>query len=314
MYHRPKFSIVVPCYNGRAVIQRSLTSILSQTFIEFECLIINDASTDNTLEVISSFTNDERIRVVSLVNNSGVHAARNKGIEQARGEFILFLDCDDELFVNALEVFNDYILNNPDGGLFFANYITPNGKISGLKVTESGFVSYSDLICLKLSRELKPSIPLIKTDIAKRFSFKAPNTDFIFYRYVMRETKTYCMTDVLGKYNIEDVEGAMHIVRKVPNVNRSILRAKALDAFLNDFKEDYLKYCPVLYSDYSYGVAIGFLLDWNIVGAYKSSFEAMYYSNFKLKYTILFIFSIIPISPALLRITFATKRFLMSSK
>ena len=91
----PTVSVVIPTYNREQLIGRSIKSVLSQTYQDFEIIIVDDGSTDNTEEVVSSF-NDERIRCVRHGTNKGEAAARNTGIKVARGEYIASQDSDDE--------------------------------------------------------------------------------------------------------------------------------------------------------------------------------------------------------------------------
>lgn len=90
-----KFSIIIPIYNSEKYIEKCISSILKQTYKNFEILIINDQSNDSSLNKISSF-NDERIKIINQLN-SGVSAARNNGLKNAIGEYILFVDSDDYL-------------------------------------------------------------------------------------------------------------------------------------------------------------------------------------------------------------------------
>ncbi len=94
------FSVIVPVYNKEVGIAASLHSILSQSYGDFELIIVDDGSTDHSLDVVNSFV-DDRIITVSQ-KNSGPSAARNKGISIAHGEWLLFLDADDELVPDAL--------------------------------------------------------------------------------------------------------------------------------------------------------------------------------------------------------------------
>lgn len=93
MSNFPRVSVVMPAYNSSKTIGIAIESLLGQTFINWELLIINDGSTDSTLDVIAKF-NDIRIRVVTQ-NNQGVAEARNVGLRLSRGEYIAFLDSDD---------------------------------------------------------------------------------------------------------------------------------------------------------------------------------------------------------------------------
>ena len=86
-------SVILPVYNGEKTIQRTVESVLHQTYSEFELIVINDGSQDNTLNILSNIA-DPRIKIVSYAN-AGVSASRNRGIALATGEFISFIDADD---------------------------------------------------------------------------------------------------------------------------------------------------------------------------------------------------------------------------
>ena len=102
MYNGPKVTIIVPTYNRPNLLPRAIKSILNQTFTDYEIIIVDDASTDHTPEVLSEF-NDPRIRSFRHKINKGQSAARNLGIYHARGEYIAFLDDDDECVPTRLE-------------------------------------------------------------------------------------------------------------------------------------------------------------------------------------------------------------------
>lgn len=104
------FSIVIPVYNGEKYIKRSITSILHQTYSNFEIVIVNDGSTDNSLLLCQKFANtDSRVKVISQ-NNCGSAKARRVGIENALGDYIMFVDVDDYLCQkNAIEIVEKYI-------------------------------------------------------------------------------------------------------------------------------------------------------------------------------------------------------------
>jgi glycosyltransferase involved in cell wall biosynthesis len=92
---KPTVSVITPAYNMERYISETINSVLSQTFTDFEYLIINDGSTDNTLEIAKSFAlKDSRIRIISQ-QNSGLAAACNTGIKNAQGEYVSFIDADD---------------------------------------------------------------------------------------------------------------------------------------------------------------------------------------------------------------------------
>ncbi len=99
---RPLVSVVIPVHNREDTIKRSIDSVLQQSYTNLELVIVDDGSTDHTLDIVYKYS-DTRIRVVELLKCGGANAARNKGILCARGEYIAFQDSDDEWLENKLE-------------------------------------------------------------------------------------------------------------------------------------------------------------------------------------------------------------------
>jgi glycosyltransferase involved in cell wall biosynthesis len=99
----PCVSVVIPTYNRVHVLGRAIKSVLAQSFPDFECIVVDDGSTDGTVEAVESFQ-DPRVRCVRLATNGGVSRARNEGIQVARGELVAFLDSDDEWLPRKLEL------------------------------------------------------------------------------------------------------------------------------------------------------------------------------------------------------------------
>jgi glycosyltransferase involved in cell wall biosynthesis len=126
----PFFSIVVPLYNKQKDIKQTLLSALSQTFRDFELIVINDGSTDGSEAEVVSIT-DERL-IYQKTENQGVSAARNLGIEKAKGNYIAFLDADDYWYPDHLETLKNLADIFPHAGAVAANYEFkhPNGTIT----------------------------------------------------------------------------------------------------------------------------------------------------------------------------------------
>jgi glycosyltransferase involved in cell wall biosynthesis len=138
----PIISIIIPAFNAEATIAKTIQSVLDQTFSEFEIIVIDDGSSDSTVDIVYQF-NEPRLRVLSFVN-AGLPASRNRGIKNSNSKYIAFLDADDlwtqdklaEQF-KALEnrpqaalaySWTDYIDEN-DNFLFSGNYISPQGDV-----------------------------------------------------------------------------------------------------------------------------------------------------------------------------------------
>ncbi len=99
----PKFSIILPIYNGELYLKNCIKSVLNQTFQDFELIIIDDGSTDSTLETCKLYAKkDNRIKLIHQ-ENAGLSGARNTGLDVAIGDYIIFIDCDDSIKHNLLE-------------------------------------------------------------------------------------------------------------------------------------------------------------------------------------------------------------------
>ncbi|MBD0294862.1 MAG: glycosyltransferase [Flavisolibacter sp.] len=107
-----KLSVIMPAYNAEKYIGEAITSVLEQSFAAFELIIINDGSTDKTKQIIKSF-NDERIVLINQ-ENQGLAAALNKGLAQAKAEYVVRFDADDICYKNRLERQYQFLSHNPD--------------------------------------------------------------------------------------------------------------------------------------------------------------------------------------------------------
>lgn len=142
----PSFSLVVPAYCMERYLDRCVESILSQTFSDFEVVLIDDGSTDATPEICDAWAKiDQRIRVFHT-KNKGLSAARNKGLSLARGEWVLFIDADDELEPCALACFSE-VSEDVDMITFGWSLIDEHGaKLSSYFPTISGVGTSADLV------------------------------------------------------------------------------------------------------------------------------------------------------------------------
>ena len=111
----PKISIIVPVYNVEEYLENCITSILNQTFKDFELILINDGSTDNSLEICEHYKDiDDRICIIDK-KNGGLSSARNAGLNIAKGEYIGFVDSDDYIHPQMYEIlYNEIVKNNAD--------------------------------------------------------------------------------------------------------------------------------------------------------------------------------------------------------
>ena len=144
-----KFSVVIPVYNVEHYLEDCLASVLDQTFEDWEAVCVNDGSTDGSAAVLDQYAQRDSRFVILAQPNGGLSAARNTGINAARGEYVLFLDGDDWLGPNALRTIAE-ALNGEDmlcfsGRRFFeeANTFNPADPLTE-KTYETGMAYYNE--------------------------------------------------------------------------------------------------------------------------------------------------------------------------
>jgi glycosyltransferase involved in cell wall biosynthesis len=138
----PIISVIIPAYNAERTILETIKSVQNQTFSDFEIVVINDGSTDRTLELLQN-VKDERLRVFSY-KNSGVAVARNRGISHSTGEFISFIDADDLWTPDKLDLQLAALRQHPEAGVAYSwtyfLYEQENSTVPGKPVFFEGNV------------------------------------------------------------------------------------------------------------------------------------------------------------------------------
>lgn len=163
-------SVIIPLYNKEKYVERTLNSVLSQTYDDYEIVVVDDGSTDNSLNIITQMSqkcNTEKIRLIKK-QNGGPSSARNRGVIEAKGEWIVFLDADDLLIPYALDYFYNLIRNNrPDIKYFICNYFEKKGELLHLysKSKRKGIVK--NKYFLEAARDLteRPGSAIIKKEL-----------------------------------------------------------------------------------------------------------------------------------------------------
>jgi glycosyltransferase involved in cell wall biosynthesis len=160
-----RVSVVIPTYNRASVLGRAIDSVLAQTYTNFEVIVVDDGSTDNTQELLSKYED----RIVTITQpNAGVSCARNNGVLKSSGEWIAFLDSDDSWLPNKLELQMKYIDSNPRYNLVHGEEIwIRNGKRVNPKnkhAKSGGDIFLRSLeLCL-----ISPSAVILKKDLYNR--------------------------------------------------------------------------------------------------------------------------------------------------
>ncbi|MGS0682936.1 glycosyltransferase family 2 protein [Shewanella sp. 125m-7] len=144
-----KVSVVMPIYNVEAFVEDAINSVLTQTFENFELILVNDCSTDSSLALCQRF-NQARIRIVNHQHNQGLSAARNTGIRHAIGQYVAFIDSDDMWHPEKLQQHVNHLDNAPEVGISFSRslFMTSLGeKMRIFQMPQLTNISAKDLLC-----------------------------------------------------------------------------------------------------------------------------------------------------------------------
>lgn len=154
MNSAPLISVIVPAYNVEKYIKACLDSIINQTYSNFEIIVVNDGSTDQTEEILRSYQSNPKFRIYSQ-KNGGLSAARNRGIKLANGELVCFIDSDDSVKSDYLEKLAAPFFEDPDVDITVCgyqekfensviNHVLKSQKITGRKATEDLLIKQQD--------------------------------------------------------------------------------------------------------------------------------------------------------------------------
>jgi glycosyltransferase involved in cell wall biosynthesis len=167
------FSIVIPVYNRTAILLNTISTICKQTFEAFEIIIVDDGSTEDLLATLSAVPGDKRIRIIRQENKER-GAARNNGLRNASGEYVIFFDSDDRMHANHLQVLHDYIvkLNYPEFLATKFDFIDEKGKSysSDISFLHEDYYDYhlflngNPLACNVCVKKNNPNLKLFEED------------------------------------------------------------------------------------------------------------------------------------------------------
>ena len=192
-------SIIMPSYNTASFIEETIQSVLNQTYTNWELIIVDDCSTDNTDEVLENIK-DSRIRYFKNDKNSGAAVSRNKALREAKGQWIAYLDSDDLWMPEKLEKQIHFMETN--GYVFsYTNYeeIDVNGNKTGVsitgpkKITKTGMFNYCWPGCLTVMFDAN-KIGLIQIEDIKK------NNDYAMWLKVCRKADCFLLDETLGQY------------------------------------------------------------------------------------------------------------------
>jgi len=202
---KPLISIIIPVYNTSEYLEECLDSLVNQTFEDIEIICINDASTDNSLEILERYAKeDDRIVVINNENNLGQATSRNEAFDIIKGEYLTFIDSDDKIELDAYEKLYDYAKKHgQDMVIFDTVRFNEKGKvwpsilhsrsILGEEVVKTNIIEHKELVY-----DTGIWNKLIKTDFFKKNNFKF--VDNTLYEDLLFSMELFCATDSVGIY------------------------------------------------------------------------------------------------------------------
>lgn len=290
MNEKPLVTVILTTYNRAHLLPRAINSVLNQTYQNFELIIVNGGSTDNTGEVIKSFT-DERIQYYKQKENKGMLADRNRGFDLAKGDYITILDDDDELLPEALEtVVNKFVELSSKGIkiLWFDCIDAEKEKFSGSGIREEDYISYEDLLCAKLQGDYWQ---VLDKDVIgnNRFDERLWGMETILWLKLFRKSRAYYIPEILVRKYREHGERVSHPINALKHIPRVTLTHKV---FLEKYGEEIKSLYPKYYGQRLAGLGASQISNGEILEGRKWLLESFKF-NFSLKYFILFLLSFI---------------------
>lgn len=204
----PKISVIIPLYNKETTIKETIKSVLQQTFTDFEVIVVNDGSTDKSLSIVKNI-HDSRIRIIDK-ENEGVSATRNRGMEEAHGKFLFFLDADDIMLSNTFEEFERILKLAPICNIFVASYVEKDHKGTIIKscICKDGpilnvmrdfwnYKFYPRMGNMFIHRDVVRTTGLMRTDITFY-------EDFEWLLRLLKNGKLYCSSKTILEYKRDE--------------------------------------------------------------------------------------------------------------
>lgn len=242
-----RFSVIIPLYNKAPYVKKALESVSSQNFRDFELIVVDDGSTDESLAIAQSVLDecDLRHRLIHQ-DNAGVSIARNNGVAAAQGEYVCFLDADDWWAPTFLEKMDELIQVYPDAGIYGTNYYYVKNGITKvcLDGIETGYINYCKVYAERLKMPLTSISVALPRDIFDSYNgFNAAlklGEDFDLWIKIALHSRVAFLNEPLAYYN-QDVNpawrGTGHLVPPQEHMLWNLDYLSAEEKINPDFKE-----------------------------------------------------------------------------
>ena len=267
-------SVVVPTFNRASMVSKAIESVLGQTYDRLELIVVDDGSTDDSDQLLARYAAcDSRVRILRHAQNRGVTAAKNTGLDAARGEYAVVLDSDGDLDPEALRVMVDRLVElGPDYGMVFADLVAAStGARTGAGLDESREVTYRDAICATFTGDF---IGLWRTDVTAdlRFDERVPGGESLVWHQIYRRSRVAYIDRVLGSHDVDTPESVTKIQRG--DTRKYSGRALIKQLYIEEFGDDLRRECPARLAHHYQGLALYSALTGHRVRSARAAFEA----------------------------------------
>lgn len=225
----PVLSVIMPCYNQAQYIEEAIESVINQTYRNWELIIIDDGSTDNSFEIAEKYASgDQRIKCLSQPNG-GPSKARNNGVKKSVGKYLMFFDSDDKLAPQYFDKGIDYMSSHPNCAVFYSRLKRFGKKNDELTIR---FTSYQDHLC---SSSLFPTCIMHRTDFERIGGFDEDMKGYedweMFIRLLYHNDNVYQYPEIMFFYrwnmdpdsiNLQAIKKSGEIMEYIYNKNKQI--------------------------------------------------------------------------------------------
>ncbi|MEE9409090.1 MAG: glycosyltransferase family 2 protein [Polaribacter sp.] len=233
----PLVSVLMPVYNSEDYVAEAIESILGQTYSNFEFLIVNDSSTDNSLEIISSYK-DSRIRVLNMKQNSGISKTLNFGIGEAKGKYIARMDSDDKSFPERIKKQVEFLENNKNYILCGSNYKILNSTYEVVLPENHSLIKTTLLSNCCIAH---PTV-MCKTEAIKKNNLhyskeSEPAEDYHLWSFLISKGKFYNLQENLLEYRVHEKQISQSKKAKQDKMSFSV-KINYIKSFYKDISND----------------------------------------------------------------------------
>lgn len=234
---KPEVTIFMAVYNGAKYIREAINSALNQTFKDFELLVIDDGSEDESMQIVSEYS-DSRIRVLHNETNLGLFKTRNRGINEAKGRYFATLDCDDIASLDRLQIQLKYFENHPD-------YMMCGGKVKYIdhrsNIVGKGFPVHDDFDYLRslmlFTNVFSNSTTMISTAVLRAFMYREgfePAEDYDLFERIATQYKIGFINEFLSHYRLHE-----NNTSTIKHLNKQSAEKKIIKRQLDRYEFDY---------------------------------------------------------------------------